>query len=161
MAATTRFGGEEALVRNHLASILFRFRHACGDAPEGFDAFEAGPGVRTPLEVVRHVGGLMRNVRRHLEPEPVDDPVPADWAEELTRVERSLAAIDRHLLDPEVRPQGRLTPDQLWRGPLTDALTHIGQLTTLRRLYGAPVESVRYWQVAMPFPADAVDPREA
>jgi hypothetical protein len=32
-----------------------------------------------------------------------------------------------------------LTPEQLLQGPLSDAMTHAGQLAMLRRLHGSPV----------------------
>ena len=37
------------------------------------------------------------------------------------------------------------SPEQLFQGPVADALTHVGQLTLLRRLAGAPVRGENYY----------------
>ena len=37
-------------------------------------------------------------------------------------------------------------PEQLFQGPIADALTHIGQLAMLRRLSGAPIRGENYYK---------------
>ncbi len=37
-----------------------------------------------------------------------------------------------------------ITEEQLLQGPLSDAMTHIGQISYLRRLYGSPVPSENF-----------------
>ena len=44
-------------------------------------------------------------------------------------------------------------PEKLFQGPIADALTHVGQLTMLRRLAGSPVKGENY------FKADIVEGR--
>jgi len=36
--------------------------------------------------------------------------------------------------------------ERLLQGPIADALTHVGQLTMLRRLAGAPIRGENYYQ---------------
>jgi hypothetical protein len=36
-------------------------------------------------------------------------------------------------------------PDQLFQGPIADALTHVGQLAMLRRISGSPVGGENYY----------------
>jgi hypothetical protein len=36
--------------------------------------------------------------------------------------------------------------DKLFQGPIADAFTHVGQLTMLRRLAGAPVRGENYFK---------------
>ena len=38
------------------------------------------------------------------------------------------------------------SPEKLFQGPIADALTHIGQLTMLRRLSGSPVKGENYFK---------------
>lgn len=64
-------------------------------------------------------------------------------------------------LDEILAAGARLSPTRegldfagLLQGPVSDALTHVGQLTLLRRLAGSPVHRVRYWQVDMPLPSE-------
>lgn len=141
-----------ALVHELLVSLAFRFRHATDGAPEGFGAFEAGSGVRTPADIVRHMTGLLRWVHEQLDPQVsrVLDP-PAGFDEECERFLATLRSLDVALVAGATE-QGDLPFDRLWRGPLLDAATHVGQLATLRRLAGAPIDRVRYWKVDMPDP---------
>ena len=37
-----------------------------------------------------------------------------------------------------------LTEQQLFQGPIADALTHVGQIAMLRRMFGAPVRGENY-----------------
>ena len=39
--------------------------------------------------------------------------------------------------------------ERLMQGPISDALTHVGQLATLRRLAGAPIKSENYFKAAI------------
>ena len=37
-------------------------------------------------------------------------------------------------------------PEKLFQGPIADALTHVGQLTLMRRLAGSPVRGENYFR---------------
>jgi hypothetical protein len=54
----------------------------------------------------------------------------------------ALQAFDAYLAsgDPVNAP-----PEKLFQGPVADALTHIGQIATRRRLAGAPVRGENYF----------------
>lgn len=160
------FGGGRRAARAMLASLVFRVRHAWGNAPPGFAAFGAGDGVRTPAEVTEHLAGLLRFAARALpatgagaangDPAgpPVSSRTPAGTNPALTEFETACRVLDAALAHGSPG-DGQLSPEAMLRGPLADALTHAGQLTLLRRLAGAPVESVSYWRVTMPAPGDA------
>ena len=38
------------------------------------------------------------------------------------------------------------SPEQLFQGPVADALTHVGQFTMLRRIEGAPIRGENYFK---------------
>ena len=40
----------------------------------------------------------------------------------------------------------RSAAEKLFRGPIADALTHIGQITMLRRMSGVPVRGENYYR---------------
>lgn len=159
MAPPSEAGGGAGLERHLLASLRFRFDHACDGAPADFEAFEAGAGVRTPGELVRHLTGLVRKARALLDGTPAEPPEPGAWAQETLRFRRELAALDDAFAAGPVPWTEQAA--RAWRGPLMDAFTHVGQLTTLRRLAGAPVAPVSYGRAAMPFASEANDPAEA
>jgi len=66
---------------------------------------------------------------------------PLPWDQEAQRFFTTLQQFDAYLASgaaPE-RPA-----EQLFQGPIADALTHIGQLAMLRRLAGAPIRGENY-----------------
>lgn len=156
------------LVHEYLVVLAFRFHHVTEGAPDRFGDFEAGSGVRTPSFLVRHMTGLILWVADQYAPGAKTDLAELSFRDECTRfldavrdLDRAFAASTRSgasladgdgaALAPSASASAsELTFDQLWRGPLTDAMTHVGQLATLRRLAGDPVDRVRYWQVDMP-----------
>ncbi len=152
-------------VRHLLASFLYRLELTLAGAPDGFDGFAAGRGVRTPVEIVEHLDDLMRlalhvYASRGSVPAPpaADGDDASRWSDAVERVRRRAGHLDRHLAARTTPHAERLLGlDQALRGPIADALSHVGQLATLRRLAGAPIQSERYWQVEMR-PAGASEP---
>ena len=149
-AVDTSLPPSRELVRMYLATLAFRFRHMTAGAPEGFGDFEAGAGVRTPAQIVRHMTWLLDWVRSEFAGQPRTGLEDLPYQEECARFLASARMLDRLVRD-DGRPEGDLAFDQLWRGPLADAMTHVGQLATLRRLAGAPIDMVRYPYVNMPY----------
>lgn len=137
------------LVHEYLVSLGYRFGHVTEGAPEAFGAFEAGSGVRTPVDIVRHLSGMMAWILAQYEPRESERYELLPFEAECGRFMEFLREVDRRVCSG-AEPVGEVSFDRLWRGPLADAMTHVGQLAMLRRLAGAPVERVRYWQVDMP-----------
>jgi hypothetical protein len=131
-----------SLLRHTLATLAYRGAKAMRDAPEGFADYRAGPTLRTPVEILAHVGDLLDWAigladGRH----EWRDAAPRPWEEEIARFHAGLAALDERLAAPE--PLG-FSAEKLLQGPLADALTHVGQITLLRRMAGAPVRGENY-----------------
>ena len=63
------------------------------------------------------------------------------WRREVDRFHASLLALDRHLASDAVLG---VTAEELFQGPISDALTHIGQIAILRRQDNSPVRSEVY-----------------
>ncbi len=135
------------MVRHFLAALAYRFHKAVKDAPEGFARLDAGHGIRSPLDIVHHVNGVLGYGRTVLETGEVDywHPVPdLDWQQEVALVHRTLRAIDTFLA-----AETGIDPDRLMRllqGPLSDAMTHVGQLAMLRRIAGSPVHAENFYR---------------
>ena len=60
----------------------------------------------------------------------------------MTRFHSALARVDQRLASPL---NADVSLERLFQGPVADALTHVGQLTMLRRLAGAPVRGENYY----------------
>ena len=135
-------------LRHVLVALGDRFEHAVAGVPEGFGEFDAGHGTRRPVELVRHLRGLLRYAAalwRGADPEALE---PEAWDDELAAFRTELRELDA-LLRAVPAPTGATPAAKVLQGPLLDALTHVGQLLTLRRLAGAPVARRRYAVVDM------------
>lgn len=133
-----------AFLRHTLATLAYRAGKAVRGAPAEFAGFRAGETSRRAGEILAHVGDLMdwalhlcdgRHVWR--------DAVPQAWPGECARFFAAVQALDARLATPE--PLGS-TPEQIFQGPLADALTHVGQIALLRRLAGVAVKGENYYK---------------
>jgi hypothetical protein len=131
-----------ALLRHTLATLAYRGAKAVRGAPPGFATFRVAEGARTPGQILAHVGDLLdwglalaRGEHRWHE------SAPLEWEQEVARFHAALERLDAQLASDA--PLGR-SAEQIFQGPIADALTHVGQLAMLRRLAGSPVRAENY-----------------
>ena len=131
------------MLRHCVATLAYRGGKAVRGAPEGFGGFVAGAGLRTPVQILAHVGDLLdwalsmaRGAQRF------NESAPLAWDEEVARFFKGLAAFEAYLASDE--PLG-IPAEGLFQGPVADALTHVGQLAMLRRMAAAPVRGENYF----------------
>jgi hypothetical protein len=131
-----------ALLRHFLATLAYRTQKAIRGAPPEFAHFQPVEGVRTPAQIVRHMSGLLGYVRTlfvgaEYRPQPLET-----MDEEVLRFHDLLKEVSA-LLDAS--PADEIaTPMRLLQGPLADAMTHVGQIALLRRLYGIPIPAENF-----------------
>ena len=65
------------------------------------------------------------------------------WEEGVTQFFSALEAFDKYLASDQLLG---FPPEKLFQGPIADALTHVGQISLLRRLAGAPVRGENYFK---------------
>lgn len=131
--------------RHLLAAIAYRFHAAVVDAPDSFRDFDPGRGVRSPRALVTHCIQVLRLARSSFEPGlDMDAAIHQHWAWDdlLGHFHEELEQLDAHLAAGA--PTHDWPLENLVHGPFADVLTHIGQLTMLRRLEGHPVERQSY-----------------
>lgn len=129
------------LLRHALATIAYRGGKTLRDAPESFAAFD-GCG-RTPGEILAHMGDLFDWSLRILNGDKtwkVSEPLP--WDAECARFYATLGALDAFLAS-DAPLQAPL--DNIFQGPVADALTHVGQLAMMRRMAGSPTRRENYF----------------
>lgn len=132
------------LLRHAVATVAYRGSKALRGAPESFAKFKAGEKSRTPEQILAHVGDLydwalscaMGKQKWH-------DSPPLPWPQEVQRFFRTLKAFDDYLASEA--PLG-FPPEKIFQGGVADSLTHIGQITMLRRLGGCPILSENYFR---------------
>jgi hypothetical protein len=131
-----------AFLRHTLAVIAYRAAKVERYAPPGFGTFRLGKAARTPVEIVAHMGDLFDwalTMARGM-PDWVQTK-PGSWRKEVARFHASLLALDRYLASDAPM---RASAEELFQGPISDALTHIGQIAILRRQDDSPVRSEVY-----------------
>ena len=136
-----------ALFRHLIATLGHRFSVAVQEAPPGFADYVACPGARTPGQILAHIHVLVEwstNVVHGGGERPQEAALV--WDQAVRRFYQLLKAFDEAVVDAE----GKAFPiEKLLQGPLADALTHVGQLTMLRRMAGAPVQTDSYFRATI------------
>jgi hypothetical protein len=131
-------------LRHTLATLAYRGGKAVRGAPADFVTFRAGPASRTAGDILAHVGDLLtwavwlgKGEHRWV------DSVPRTWDAEVARFFALLETFDEYLASDQPLA---CTCEQLFQGPIADALTHVGQIALLRRLAGHPVRGENYFK---------------
>jgi hypothetical protein len=130
------------MLRHTVATLAYRGAKAVRGAPDSFAAFRASETTRTPAEILAHVGDLLDwglSIAQGTEAWNNSEPLP--WDEEVARFHRALESFDSYLAS---EAELNSTCERLFQGPIADALTHVGQLTMLRRIAGAPIKGENY-----------------
>ncbi len=125
------------LLHHFLAALAYRTQKALRGAPATFENYRAGPGVRTPHEVLRHMSSVLGYARTFFiggawRPERL-----SSLQEEEKRFHGILEELASHLTRQS--PFREATAERMLQGPFSDAMTHAGQLAMLRRLSGSPI----------------------
>ena len=129
-------------LRHILATIAYRGGKALRGAPAGFGEFHASETTRTPGQILAHVGDLLDWALSQVSgKEKWSDSKPLAWEDGGKRFFSSLQALDDYLASDSALG---CTPEKLFQGALADALTHIGQISMLRRLAGSHVRAENY-----------------
>lgn len=130
------------LLRHTVATLAYRGGKALRGAPAGFAEFRAGETTRTPGEVLAHIGDLLDwALSKANGAEKWRNSTPLEWGKGCERFFAGIKAFDARLAAR--RPLG-CSAEELFQGPVADALTHVGQISMLRRLAGGPVRGENY-----------------
>jgi len=138
----------EEMMRHMLATLAYRTQKALQGAPPGFARFEAGAGVRTPHALVNHMTHLIGYTLSGLRGDAMTAVEELDdFSAEVERFHGLLEELSGQLTETSFE-QGE-TADRLLQGPLSDAMTHVGQLALLRRLAASPVAPENYFRASI------------
>jgi hypothetical protein len=135
-------GSDRHLLRHALATLAYRGGKAVRGAPATFAAFRAAETARTPAEILAHVGDLMDWALSQARGQQAwNNSTPLQWDQEVARFFRTVGELDGYLASGAPLA---FTAEQIFQGAIADALTHVGQLTMLRRIAGAPIRGENY-----------------
>jgi hypothetical protein len=130
------------LLRHIVATLAYRGAKAVRDAPESFASFKAVETTRTPVQILTHIGDLLDWVLSMAKgAETWDNAESKPWPQEIERFHAALARFDEFLASDQ---ELAVPCERLFQGAIADALTHVGQLTILRRIADAPIKGENY-----------------
>ena len=122
--------------------MAYRGGKAVRETSAEFARFSLGENPKTPAMILTHIGDLLDWAITICEGKQVwNNSVPLSWEQEVQRFHATLGKLDAYLSSE--RPLAA-SPEVLFQGPIADALTHVGQLTMLRRLAGMKMKSENY-----------------
>jgi hypothetical protein len=135
------------LLRHTLATLAYRGGKAIRNTPEGFAVFHVDEGVRAPGQILAHIGDLMDwGLSMAIGKSEWHDSKPLAWEKEVERFFAALKKFDDFLASEEPI---QAPMENLFQGPIADALTHVGQIAILRRLAGEPVKAENYYKAGI------------
>jgi hypothetical protein len=130
------------MLRHTVATLAYRGAKAVRAAPDSFASYQASDTTRTPAQILAHIGDLLDwalSIAKGAEAWNNSESLP--WDQGVARFHRTLGSFDNYLAsDAELSA----SCERLFQGPIADALTHVGQLTMLRRIAGAPIKGENY-----------------
>jgi len=130
------------VLRQLAATLAYRAAKVLRDVPPGFGQQAFGSATRQPVRIVAHMADLMAwGVSMAAGGKEWKAEGGDDWTSEVDRFFKGLAA-----LDAAIAADGAFAGSigKLIQGPFADALTHVGQLSMLRGMAGAPVRPESY-----------------
>jgi len=131
------------LLRHLVATVAFRGRVAVSGAAEDFGDFRVDKTTRSPGEILAHIGDLMTGSLYLMKGEFIElTSAPRAWEKEIERFFASVADLDAFLA---TAAPIAFQVEKFVQGPIGDALTHVGQIVMLRRLFGDPVRPEPYF----------------
>lgn len=129
---------EKYLLRHFIATLKYRFSKAVSNAPAHYSTFELGNGVRTPKELVVHMSDVIRYAQSALGHQIQKPTEVLSWEGEIAIFVNELKLLDQFILTTDFSGKDNLV-EKLIQGPLSDAMTHTGQLAMLRRMVHDPI----------------------
>ena len=130
------------MLRHTVATLAYRGAKAVRGAPDSFASFKASETTRTPAQILAHIGDLLDwAVSIAKGDETWNNSEPLSWPREVERFHSALDNFDDYLSSES---DLAASCERLFQGPIADALTHVGQLTMLRRIAGEPIKGENY-----------------
>jgi hypothetical protein len=135
------------MLRHTVATLAYRAAKVVRSAPAGFDRFRAASNTRTAGQILAHMGDLLDWALTATNGDAIwKEQPPRPWEDGVARFFDALKAFDDRLASgaPLIS-----SSEKLFQGPIADALTHVGQLATLRRLAGAGIRGESYFRATI------------
>ena len=126
-------------LRHTLSTINYRFQKSVKYRNADFGDFSLGKGSRSPKEIINHMYFVLRSTILYIEEEKIQtvEPDKLNLELEIDRFSLEIQNLDKVLAENELDIN---YSKRLLQGPLSDVLTHIGQISMLSRINNNPIE---------------------
>lgn len=139
---TTEGDPKREMLRHAVATLAYRGGKVLRGVSPDFGTFRISATSRTPLEILSHIGDLLEWALSHAQGQQRWRETAGTWEQEVERFFAGLSRLDAYLASSEALGE---PPEQIFQGPIADALTHVGQIAMLRRLADTPVRGENYF----------------
>lgn len=134
----------KTILRHHLATLAFRTNYAIKNAQDNYSYFSAGQGVRPPGEILLHLVQMIHGTDNLLKGLTYSKFEIDGWENIINEFYESLKKLDKTIENLETIDEDKIL--RLYQGPLSDAMTHVGQLMTLRRMSSDALEGMNFYK---------------
>ena len=126
-------------LRHTLATIDYRFQKSVKYKNADFGDYSLGKESRSPKEIINHMYFVLSSTTIYIQEEKIqkEEPDKLDLASEIDRFNLEIKTLDKVLAENELDMN---YSKRLLQGPLSDIITHIGQISMLSRLNNNPIE---------------------
>ncbi len=149
------------LFRCTLATLAYRAGKTVRNAPATYAEFHGGEGLRTPAQILAHMGDLLEWALSIAKGKQAwHDSKPLPWEKEVERFFTALQNFDEFIASGTAV---EAPLEKLFQGPVADALTHVGQLAILRRMAGAALRAENFYKAEITIGragADQAEPKQ-
>jgi hypothetical protein len=132
------------ILRHLVAAIAFRASRSLRDAPADFEGIRLPGGGMSAGELVLHMTNVLAFALATVTSTDRIKHEAMGWPQTVDRFYGLLGELDGKLAEGASPAPGMDL--KLVQGPFADALTHVGQLHSMRRVAGAPIAPVNYIQ---------------
>jgi hypothetical protein len=130
------------MLRHFLAALAYRGTNVLKDMPAHIPDFRPASSVRSPIEILNHLNGVLTYAHSFLVDHDSTEPSLETWEAEVARFNDILSKLDESL-SGDVVLRG-IDEEDLLQGPFADAMLHLGQIGIFRRMAGSPVAAENY-----------------
>jgi hypothetical protein len=130
------------ILRHMVATIAYRSSRSLRDAPKGFGEVRLPGESKSAAELLLHMTNVLSFAMATVTNTDRIRHEALDWQHEIDRFYSLLGDLDSKLAEGASLEQDMDL--KLVQGPLSDMLTHIGQLHAMRRAAGSPIAPANY-----------------
>ena len=126
-------------LRHTLATIDYRFQKSVKYRNTDFGDYALGKERRSPKEIINHMYFVLSSTTLYIQEKRIQkkEPDKFDLELEIDRFNLEITNLDKILAENELDMN---YSKRVLQGPLSDILTHIGQISMLSRLNNNPIE---------------------